>query len=842
MTLSPGERFGPYTLLSPLGEGGMGEVWKARDSRLDRTVALKVSKAGFAERFAREARAVAGLNHPNIVALYDVGENYIVTELVEGESLRTQQFSPRRAVEIAAQIADGLAAAHAVGIAHRDLKPENVMVTRDGRAKILDFGLARRYAGAGSGDDTRTLPGTVAGTVGYMSPEQVRGQEADHRSDIFSFGLVLYEMLSGHRPFTGDTAAEVMTAILKQDPPDLPAAVPGLQREIVRHCLEKDPSARFQSAKDLSFALRSLLQDSGAGGSLPAIPSRKLGPWLRYAVLVTAIAAAFASGWFANRKKELDLANYRLTPIASEAGYEGEPAWAPDGKSLAYVGAVGQYGQILTRRLDSAVPDQITHENSNCSAPFWSPDGGRIYFTRSGRLWSVAAIGGAPQQVLDDVRTASLARDGTSMAVIRRSEIAFGRLGGQDWKAYRKPPFDRDFSPGQIQFSPDGTKLAVISGQTNQGNGEVWLVPYPPERGSPQRLFAAEGGASGFYSLSWMPDSRHLVVALGTSDEDSHLYLGDSETGKLRQLTVGMEPNWNPAVSPDGRRIAYVKQAADSDLVEVMLDGSGIRPLLATARSEIGGSWLPNGREFVYVSNANGPYQLWVRRLDDNYARLLIPGGLGGLPDQLLGNVAVAPDGERLAVEVLGAEHTIWALRRGGGKPVRIDPENADHHSPAWSPDGNWIAYGRVRPREQLMKAPAGGGNPVVIADVDWQGGPTAVAWSPAGDWIAWAADTLTLYSSDGKQKKTLGPARQSQEVGFSSDGKALYTYYRDAQDGKYQIEAFDVESGRSRKIGSFELDATAARLSGFRLNPDGKRFLATLRRSNPDIVLLEGF
>src|SRR5690348_17677425 len=201
MPVSVGDKLGPYEILAPIGEGGMGEVWKARDTRIDRTVAVKVSKADFTERFEREARAVAALNHPNIVALYDVGENLIVTELVGGESLRSLHLTLRHAIEIAAQIADGLAAAHAAGIAHRDLKPENVMVTRDGRAKILDFGLARQYAGTGTNDMTRTLPGTVAGTVAYMSPEQVRGQEVDHRSDIFSFGLVFYEMLSGQPAF-----------------------------------------------------------------------------------------------------------------------------------------------------------------------------------------------------------------------------------------------------------------------------------------------------------------------------------------------------------------------------------------------------------------------------------------------------------------------------------------------------------------------------------------------------------------------------------------------------------------------------------------------------------------
>ena len=850
MPLSAGTRLGPYEILALIGSGGMGEVYKARDTRLDRLVAVKVSHERVSDRFAHEARAVAALNHPNIVALYDVGENYIVTELVEGESLRNAQLTPRRVLEVAAQVADGLAAAHALGIAHRDIKPENVMLARDGRAKILDFGLARHYAAGGPDDATRTLPGTVLGTVGYMSPEQVRGQDADHRSDVFSFGLMLYEMLSGRRAFAGDTSAEVMTAILKEDPPELPPSIPSARREIVRHCLEKDPEARFQSAKDLSFALRSQLTESGSTTAPPAIEATRSSHWLRYAVMAGAAGAAFALGWLANRKPDIDLAKYRFTPIASEAGPEEDPAWAPDGKSLAYSAAVGTYRQIFTRRLDSPVPDQITHESGTCSRPFWSRNGDRIFYSKGRQLWSIAAIGGAPQQVQDDVRAADIAPDGASMAVVRwNEELTFGRLGGHDWLPYRKPPFDgnlnaRILNARILRFSPDGTKLAVLATRINSPMGEMWLIPFPPEKGSPRKLFPSEASSSAFTGFSWMPDSRNLVVALGSRDEPDQLYMGDSESGKLRKLTAGMESLLDPAVSPEGRRIAYVQQNRDSDVVEIMLENAAIRPVLTTARLEIAGSWLPNGREFIYLSNANGPFQLWARNPEDIRARTLLPPGsdlpqVGGY-----GRVALAPDGERLILEAAGAaEHTIWALRKSGGKAVRIDLENSDQHGAAWSPDGNWIAYGRVLPKAQLMKAPAGGGAPVPIATIErTQGqGPTSTAWSPTGEWIAWAADTLTLYSPDGKQNKKLGGAGFGWQVGFSRDGKTLYTYYIDRKERVWVLDSFDVGSGRQRRIGKIDLDFWAV-LSGFGLHPEGNRFLATLTKRNSDIVLLEGF
>src|SRR5580704_2190979 len=275
MPLSPGARFGPYEISGPLGAGGMGEVYRARDTRLNRDVALKVLPEDLArdpsrrQRFEQEARAVAALNHPNIVAVYDVGENYFVSELVEGESLRAMGALPaRRVIELAVQIADGLAAAHAHGVTHRDLKPENIMVTRDGRAKILDFGLAKvTQRSVGPDAATQTQEGVVMGTVGYMSPEQVRGQAADSRSDIFSFGLVLHEMLTGKRAFAGASGVEVMNAILKEDPPDLPDTVPPGLKRIVEHCLEKLPDRRFQSARDLAFALQSLTGST----SVPAV-------------------------------------------------------------------------------------------------------------------------------------------------------------------------------------------------------------------------------------------------------------------------------------------------------------------------------------------------------------------------------------------------------------------------------------------------------------------------------------------------------------------------------------------------------------------------------------------
>src|ERR1700674_1905367 len=324
MSISAGTRLGPYEILSPLGAGGMGEVYRARDSRLGREVAVKVLPASFSadpdrlRRFEQEARAAGLLNHPNITAVYDIGSAdgapYVVSELLEGETLRSRlaagALPPRKAIDYAIQIARGLAAAHEKGIVHRDLKPENLFITKDGRVKILDFGLAKlTHSDDGWGEKTNrptvtagTDPGVVLGTMGYMSPEQVRGRDADRRSDLFSFGAILYEMLSGQRAFRGDTAADTITAILTKEPPDLSQTnkdiPPGLDR-IVRHCLEKNPEERFESARDAAFDLEALsgLSAPQAGAQAAGRSRRRrLAPAFGLAALAAAMGIGYVVG------------------------------------------------------------------------------------------------------------------------------------------------------------------------------------------------------------------------------------------------------------------------------------------------------------------------------------------------------------------------------------------------------------------------------------------------------------------------------------------------------------------------------------------------------------------
>ena len=426
VSLTGGTRVGPYEILSPLGAGGMGEVYRARDTRLHREVALKILPEAVARdadrlaRFEREAQAVAALSHPNILAIHDFGSDGTATfaamELLEGETLRDRlnagALPIRRAVDVGIQIARGLAAAHERGIVHRDLKPDNVFITRDGRVKILDFGLARQVdapAGAAATGVTRvvTEPGTVLGTAGYMAPEQVRGLPVDPRSDMFAFGAVLYEMLAGRRAFAGQSAAETMTAIAREEPPALTSplgAVPPTVERIVQRCLEKDPNARFQSSHDLAFALESATLASGSQSSAEpsAAATAWRGPrrgvvWLLGGCLLGIAAATGMSSWLNRHTPEEPTRRYDLSlPANLQASVTGRPsvAIAPDGSAIAFIASSQGTTRVYVRRREGLDAAPLAHTEGVQDLTF-APDGKWIAMTAGGDLRKVALDGPA---------------------------------------------------------------------------------------------------------------------------------------------------------------------------------------------------------------------------------------------------------------------------------------------------------------------------------------------------------------------------------------------------------------------------------------------------------------
>ena len=494
MTLPAGTRLGPYELQSPLGVGGMGEVYKAHDTKLGRDVAIKVLPSHLADhpealsRFEREARAIAQLSHPNILAIHEFGRDgqtaYAVMELLEGETLRARlehgALPARKGVELAVQMALGLAAAHEKGIVHRDLKPENVFVTHEGRAKLLDFGLAKGGVSilANSGKTLTTPPadatgpGVVMGTVGYMSPEQVRGEAADHRSDIFSFGAVLYEMLTGVRAFARETAAESMTAILKEDPPELatggPASSPALQR-IVQHCLEKKPGERFQSARDVAFALQALSGSVASGPSVTLLGkgSRRwliLGAGLAVVAVTLGVAtiASYRRGEKAGLRSAAGL-TFRQLSFRPQTIFQA--AFAPDGETIVYSAAFeGNVPGLFTIRPEYPEPRALGLPNTQLLSV--SSKGELAILTNPrfvrhrmflGTLAPVSLGAAAPREILDDVRQADWSPDGADLAIIRAAE-------GKDRLEYPigKVLYEAAGYLSDLRVSPRGDAIALF--------------------------------------------------------------------------------------------------------------------------------------------------------------------------------------------------------------------------------------------------------------------------------------------------------------------------------------------------------------------------------------------
>ena len=501
MPLSTGARFGQYEIGSSIGAGGMGEVYRARDTKLNRDVAIKVLPELFASdtdrlaRFEREAQAVAALSHPNILAIHDFGTaggvSYAVMELLEGETLRARltagPLSPRKAAEYASQIARGLAAAHEKGIIHRDLKPENVFVTTDGHVKILDFGLARHAVPAGGGDRTMTVgtdPGMVMGTVGYMSPEQVRGDAVDHRSDIFSFGAVLYEMLTGRRAFSRDTAAETMTAILRDDPPELVEtgrSIPPALDRLVRHCLEKRSEDRFQSARDLAFDLQST--DSGpAPIAKQPMGSRRL---LLLAGAMSCIVLAFLAGRLTTSPapaSEWQGALFRSVTVGQEV--ESWPSLAPDGKSFSYSSAASGNPDIYVQRTGGHNATNLTKDSPDTDdQPAFSPDGSRIAFhsTREGGgIFMVGATGESVRRLSDFGYNPAWSPDGRFLVVSDttfdrpQSRPALGKLWVISVEGGAKRPLPTADAV-QPAWSPDGSRIAYW-GNGEGGRRDIWTI------------------------------------------------------------------------------------------------------------------------------------------------------------------------------------------------------------------------------------------------------------------------------------------------------------------------------------------------------------------------------
>ena len=870
MTLPPGARLGAYEVLARLGAGAMGEVYRAHDNRLGRDIAVKILPAEFADdpgrrrRFEQESRAASALSHPNIVSVYDVGDqdgvSFIVTELVDGESLRDLiERGPvplRKTIDIGAQIADGLAAAHAAGVVHRDLKPENVMLTRDGRPKILDFGLARyQPAAPADGSQTMTQPGMVMGTAGYMSPEQVTGSPADARSDIFSLGIVLHEMLAGKLPFVRATTIETMSAILRDDPGELPGTLPAAMQQLIAHCLEKEPARRFQSCNDLAFNLRAIAPGSSSGTVLAAAavrPRRRLSAATVVAVAFALVAAATLALLLTRPPRGADLAAYHFTPFATDAQPQHGAAWSPDGQNVAYVRDIsGAPDEILVRSMSSPVPSVV----ASASAPrslFWSPDSLRVYFTAEGGIWSVSRGGGEKQLVVKgDYYCATLSPDGKTMAMWltvgapdkTEPKVWLSSPPGNTPRKYEPVVFESQgsFTPVYMRFSPDGKQILVSL--TRGGAPHLWLLPFPA--GKPRQIFAGFLAGGDVPSIDWMPDGRHFAMGLvRAADAAQQLWMADSRQQTAAPLTAGEGERGSPAVSPDGAKIAFDSSGSNMDIVQIPVAGGPLRTLLATSRDEMFPVWFPKNAMFAYVTDRTGRQEIWLRNTEDGMERPLVtqqdfPG------DQTLAllTLAISPGGSRIAYGRISNKHVgeLWISPVAGGSPLRVGDGKAYEIAPSWSPDGKWLAF--FSSEGGLMKTAVGSNQPAVSLGVS-EGCENPPQWSPDGAWIACGTGAgVVLVSPDGGQRRTVGKRRAF--IAWSPGGREIYALGR-VEGGKWRFGAIDFRSGAERTIYEYgpEIQFASPYNPSFpmSLSPDGKNIAATIANIRSDIWILDGF
>jgi serine/threonine protein kinase len=861
-----GRRLFHYEILEKLGEGGMGVVYKARDTRLDRLVALKllpadrVSDVERKRRFFQEARAASALNHPNIVTIYDIEDDgvdsCIVMEYVPGRTLHQaiarRGLPPAEAMRCAIQIADALGRAHAAGIIHRDLKPGNVMITEDGKAKVLDFGLAKLTERGSDGPlavtetlDAHTAEGAILGTVAYMSPEQAEGRKIDSRSDIFSLGAVLYEMVSGRKAFEGGSPLSTLAAILNKEPQPLNQVVGAVPRDlekVIARCLRKDPARRFQLIDDVRIALEDVAQE-------PAENAPRLAP--RRGALTAGIAAAAAAaglllGYLLTPARGPDPSSYRFVPVATGIEVETQPAWSQDGKALAYIASIDGVSQVFVRNLNSPTSAQITTSPSSCANPFWSPDGTHIYYHAEGHLWSVGVAGGAANRVMERVVAGSVSPNGKALAFLRGTQGNMGLWitadGNTQPQKYRAAPFPETFVAGAApQFAPDGSKILVlISRGAGIQSREFWVLPYPS--GTPRRVLPSLNPGAAIERVVWMPDSRHIVFGANMPrSSGTHLYMGDLENTTIRQITSSTSEENFPSVSPDGTQIAFVSGSLEFDLVEVPLNGDPVLPLLATARSEEFPAWAPSGAQYAYSTNAGGTIELWLRSVQEGWSRPLVTVNSQETSDWYrLERPVFSPDGQRIAYDVYGSQHAIWISPIAGGRPVRLDSETEDQHGPSWSPDGSWIAYRRQRAGKwELVKVPFGGGAPVVLApDAGTGGGENP--WSRSGRWVCFRSEkgNLHVVSSDGKEIRQLTTYRPA-AYGFSKDGSLLYAV-RQLSGRKWVVTLIEVPGGKEQKQLDLGIPGTAS-VNGFSLHPDGTRFAMAVGVQKSDIWLLEG-
>jgi len=871
MSLDPGTRLGPYEILAELGQGGMGVVFRARDTKLEREVAVKVLPKNLAEdadalaRFEREAKAVAALSHPNILAIHDFGRElgtvYAAMELLEGETLRERlrdgALPARKAVEIALEIASGLAAAHEKGVVHRDLKPENVFLLGSGQVKVLDFGLARMDPVAPEGQDVATVslstePGRVMGTVGYMAPEQVRGKAVDARADIFSFGAVLYEMLTGKRAFQGESPIETLNAILKEDPPSLFESArhvsPALER-IVCRCLEKRPEERFRTAHDLGIALDAISTSSTRSLSAQGLLTVGVGSMAgrgrsieRLSLLLAGAALASGAwlGWDTLRPHEArGAAVFRWM---SFSGRDSSPAVSPDGRTIAFVSGRDGQPRIWLKQVTGEGEAALTSGPDDF--PRFSPDGAQILFARpdgtATSLYRAAVVGGEARRLIENATEGDFTPDGKQIAFLRlQSEggqtvtvVGLAAADGSEPREVAK-------LPGGMRaprVAPDGSTVAVVAGPGA-------LVP-----GSKQGVVLVRLD-DGSVRSAQAPDARRNVSSAAWTERGEIVYLqaesvvtaAGSAAILIRQDAASgrvLSQAWSPSsalvldVLDDGR-VVFDTRSPRQNLREVTLGGALASRWLSRGEStDRQPVYSPDGEWVAFSSNRGGGMNLWLVSTRTGNLRRVTESHVNWDP-------AFTRDGRRLLWSSnRGGNFEIWSADVDGGGPRQVTHDEGSAENPTATPDGQWLVHSSSNAQKAgLWKIhPDGSGATRLVT-----GRVSLPEVSPDGRHVLYrvfsgkypallrvarvANGQLEPFEIvvDAKRRTTvtLGRAR------WMPDGKAIAFVGQD-EDGASGVYLQDFAPGRDtaasrRRLAAFDPDVAA---ESFGIAPDGSRLV----------------
>ena len=755
-----GQMLGHYRIDSKLGEGGMGTVYKARDPHLDRFVAIKVlppekvADPDRKRRFIQEAKAASALNHPNIITIHDIamedGVDFMVMEYLPGKTL--DQVIPRKglrldqALKYAVEIAGALAAAHTAGIVHRDVKPANIMVTDQGRVKVVDFGLAKltERTASGEAETGRSAPpmtgeGTILGTADYMSPEQAQGQAVDARSDIFSFGSVLYEMVSGRRAFPGKTPMAAMAAILTQEPAPLGAEFPHDLDKLIRHCLRKDPERRLQHMDDVRSLLEALKEEPESGG--PAATARAAPRRHRKLIwslgLVGVLGLATVMFWLLRPHPQAPQPS--VAPLTTYPGSEGCPSFSPDCSQVAFAwnGEKQENFDIYIQVIGSGRPLRLTTHPALEWSPAWSPDGRYIAFWRfvdgMASIVLISPLPGGAERVLDEVDAQGVLRPiGTLLAWTADSRwLAFtgGSSADEGWgitllslqtgekRRLTSPPKSAlDCHPA---LSPDGRGLvfARMASLVAYGSELYWLDLTGDLRakGEPKRI-TFENRLT--MTPAWTADGREVIYSSGGTQSRSlwrkaapSLGTGLRNPARPERLSFPGENVDSPAVSGLRRRLIYVQNVTDSNIWQADLTGalhvSGRRRLIASTRAEWVPQFSPGGERIAFISGRSGRNEVWVCDRDGFGAEQLT-----NMNAPITGCPRWSPDGERIVFDSNAeGQYEVYIISAKGGRPLRLTSDPADDALPSWSRDGRWIYFGSDRTgRWEVWKMPAAGG------------------------------------------------------------------------------------------------------------------------------------